>query len=130
MAEAKYMLDTNICIYMLKNNPPAVLKRFSECLDGEVTISAIVWAELCCGKNKDASALLDALYMRLNPRPFDSDAALKFGQLAQNHPEKKNTFDRLIAAHAISLGLTLVTNNPGDFSRYQQDGLRLENWAA
>lgn len=131
MRQAKYMLDTNICIYMLKNHPQEVMDRFSRCLEGEVTISSIVWAELCCGIGTLQSKLeMESIFLRLQPRPFDSAAAVQFGILAQNHPERKNSFDRLIAAHAISLNLVLVTNNPADFKLYEASGLKLENWVA
>jgi len=69
-----------------------------------------------------------SLFSKLAPKPFDMDAAAMFGGLSQQYPGKRNSFDRMIAAHALALNVTLVTNNVADFDIYQAAGLRLENW--
>jgi len=69
-----------------------------------------------------------ALFARLSPRNFDMDAAVVFGRLSQQFRDRKSSFDRMIAAHAISLDVTLVTNNTADFLPYQSAGLKLDNW--
>jgi tRNA(fMet)-specific endonuclease VapC len=128
----QHLLDTNICIYLLKHQPPALVARFARCRQGEVAVSAITWAELCCGLDvKNSQAQLDALAERLIVLPFGEAAARIFGILWQAHPQRgKNTADRLIAAHAIAQNATLVTNNPADFAAYQGNGLQLADWLA
>jgi len=126
----QYLLDTNICIYLMDERPPSVIKKFAKYKQGQVAISAVTWAELCCGldTHNDASEMA-LLHEKLSPQPFDAAAAAVFGQLSQQFPKKKASFDRMIAAHAISLKVALVTNNTADFLIYQAAGLRLENWA-
>lgn len=129
----KYMLDTNICIYLMKHQPPAVRARFAECFVGDVVISAITLAELeygvaCSG---DARAhnqvLLDSLLEDIRVEPFDARAAQSYGPLRLAHRARnKDALDKLIAAHALSLGVTLVTNNEADFHGFA--GLVVENW--
>ncbi|MCL2021791.1 MAG: type II toxin-antitoxin system VapC family toxin [Betaproteobacteria bacterium] len=130
MARLNYLLDTNICIYLMSHNPDSVSKKFSECKPGEVSISSITWAELCCGidthNNKNE---IMSLLGRLMPQDFGVDAGVVFGMLSQQFPDRKNTFDRMIAAHALALKATLVTNNMADFEVYKPAGLMLENWA-
>ena len=121
------MLDTNILIYATNNKPPEIFERLAKFRKGEVVISAIAWAEYCVGIHKfkiDHSAvetLIDIL-------PFDSAAGNTYGMLTAAHPDRASGFDRLIAAHAISAGVKLITNNPGDFALYLNDGLAVENW--
>ncbi|GHT82186.1 ribonuclease VapC [Betaproteobacteria bacterium] len=125
----KYMLDTNICIYLIREKPPSVIEKFATLRKGEIAISAVTWGELCCGLNtKNSQAQMDALLAKLEPVAYDNDAAYAFGMLSQRFPDRRSSFDRMIAAHAISLGVTLVTNNTADFDLYQDAGLRLENW--
>ena len=125
----KYMLDTNICIYLMREQPEAVIKRFSKVRRGDVAISAITWAELCCGldiyNSKDE---MFNLLAKLDQRPFDFKASALFGELSQKYPNRKGSFDRMIAAHALSLDAVLVTNNEADFAVYVESGLRVENW--
>lgn len=130
MAILKYLLDTNICIYLMEENPAAVIEKFAKCKRGEVALSAITWAELCCGMDthNDSSEMMELFY-RLSPRDFDMDAAMVFGKLSQQFPNRKSSFDRMIAAHAIALDVILITNNISDFEIYQSAGLRVENWA-
>ena len=129
----RYMLDTNICIYLMKHHPPEVRARFAECYVGDVVISAITLAELefgvaCSGssrkRNQDA---LDSLLEDILVAPFESAAARAYGPLGAAHRERgKQALDKLIASHALALGATLVTNNEADFRNF--GGLVIENW--
>ena len=130
------MLDTNICIYMIKNDPPEVRERFSKYSPGEVGISSISVAELCCGVEKSAAReknarALEALLLPLEIIPFDMSAAKKYGEI-RSALEKNGTpigsMDMLIAAAAISINCTLVTHNIHEFKRVS--GLRCESWVS
>ena len=128
----RYMLDTNICIYLTKNQPEQVAKRFAECFVGDVVISAITFAELEYGVAVSANRArerrnLAALAEDILVMPFDSAAASAYGPIREATRErKKDQLDKLIAAHAVALGVVLVTNNERDFAAYP--GLRVENW--
>ncbi len=129
----KYMLDTNICIYLMKHQPARVRARFAECFVGDVVISAITLAELefgvtCSGEAQARNqALLDSLLEDILVAPFEASAARAYGPLrAANRQRNKDALDKLIASHALSLGVTLVTNNEADFRGYA--GLTVENW--
>ena len=129
----KYMLDTNICIYLMKHQPPQVRERFAECFVGDVVISAITLAELefgvaCSGEAQAHNqVLLDSLLEDILVAPFEAQAARAYGPLrAANRERNKDALDKLIAAHALSLGVTLVTNNQADFKTFT--GLKVENW--
>ena len=127
-----YMLDTNMCIYLMKHQPEQVARRFSQCYVGDVVMSAITYAELQDGvavarNSKRERRNLTALVEDIPVAPFDTAAALSYGPLLQvTQHRRKDQLDKLIAAHAVSLGVTLVTNNERDFSAYP--GLRIENW--
>ncbi|PUE40598.1 type II toxin-antitoxin system VapC family toxin [Limnohabitans sp. Bal53] len=129
----KYMLDTNICIYLMKHQPPQVQARFAKCFVGDVVMSAITLAELefgvACSGDAQAhnQALLSSLLEDIPAAPFEGQAARIYGPLRAAHKERqKDALDKLIAAHALSLGTTLVTNNEADFKGFT--GLRIENW--
>ena len=129
----KFMLDTNICIYLMKHQPPQVRARFAECFVGDVVISAITLAELefgiACSSESLArnQAALDALLEDLLVAPFEARAARAYGPLrAANRERNKDALDKLIASHAMSLSVTLVTNNEADFRGFS--GLVVENW--
>lgn len=130
----KYLLDTNICIYLLKQRPPQVAERFAECYEGEVVISAVTLAELrygvrCCPPETRAQneAALNALLEVIPAIPFDEQSANQYAEVRYATREKKSdTLDKLIAAQAIALDVVLVTNNEADFQRYP--GLKIENW--
>jgi tRNA(fMet)-specific endonuclease VapC len=125
----KYLLDTNICIYMLKNQPQSVIEKFKTLRKGEVAISSVTWGELCCGLDtKDTCGRLETLGEHLLVAPYDKSAAFQYGVLSRQFPNRKASFDRMIAAHALALGITLVTNNIADFSLYAAAGLAVENW--
>jgi tRNA(fMet)-specific endonuclease VapC len=127
-----YMLDTNMCIYLMKNQPPEVADRFAQCRVGDVVMSAITYAELEYGvatstDPKQESANLAGLIEDIPVIGFDRAAATAYGPIRLATREKKNDhLDKLIAAHAVSLGAIVVTNNIKDFAKYPD--LLLENW--
>lgn len=129
----KYMLDTNICIYLMKHQPPQVRARFADCFVGDVVISAVTLAELefgvaCSGESQARNrAALDSLLEDILVAPFEAGAARAYGPLRAAHRERnKDALDKLIAAHALALGVTLVTNNEADFRSFA--GLVVDNW--
>lgn len=130
---SKYMLDTNICIYLIKNRPLSVAARFAACYRGEVVISAITLTELQygveCSTEKERNQHALALLLEDIPAvPFDVSAASAYGIIrAATRDRKRDALDKLIAAHAVALGVTLITNNERDFKDYP--GLKLDNWA-
>jgi tRNA(fMet)-specific endonuclease VapC len=130
---ARYMLDTNICIYLMKHQPPEVAARFAQCYVGDVVISAITLAELeygvaCSGDQQARNRrALDDFLQEVPVAPFDGAAAAVYGPVRLATRERqRDALDKLIAAHANALDAVLVTNNLGDFAAYP--GLRLENW--
>jgi len=124
----KGMLDTNILIYLSRRQPPQVLERLRGFRRGEIVISSIVWAEFSVGLHK-AGIDGGGVERWMDILPFDKAAGDVFGTLTAKYPGRAKGFDRLIAAHAIAAGVTLVSNNTADFTQYLDDGLRLENWA-
>ena len=126
----QFMLDTNICIYLIKAHPPAVLNRFAQFRKGEVVISAVTWAELCAGAGKEGAEMVQNSRRGLAVADFDRQAGVRYGELTALHPNRKKSFDRMIAAHALALDVTLVSNNTADFAIYENSGLRLDNWVS
>ncbi|MBS4095358.1 MAG: type II toxin-antitoxin system VapC family toxin [Sulfuricella sp.] len=129
----RYLLDTNICIYLMKHHPPEVARRFADCFAGEVAISSITLAELeygviASGDNQAHNrAALEALLEDIPALPFDVPAARAYGAVRLAAAQRRrDALDKLIAAHAIALDTILVTNNEADFAAYP--GIRLENW--
>lgn len=128
----RYMLDTNICIYLIKHQPEQVARRFDACLTGEVVMSAITFAELSFGVEVCSDPLgemnnLMSLVQDIPVLPYDMVAGRAYGPIrAATRERRRDHLDKLIAAHAVSLGVTLVTNNLRDFSHYP--GLITENW--
>jgi len=129
----RYMFDTNICIYLMRRHPPEVAKRFALMGHGDIVISAISFAELrygveCRPESGDmAERALAALIQDIPVLPFETNAAVNYGVLRNAVRSRRcDALDRLIAAHAASLSLTLVTNNEADFLDYP--GLVVENW--
>ena len=128
-----YMLDTNICIYLLRRHPPEVMRQLEARDEGEVAMSVVTYAELRAGLEMQANnrihdeQVLGLLTQRIPVLNFDVSAAERYGVLrAAIRERKRDALDRLIAAHAVSLGATLVTNNDTDFIGYP--GLVVENW--
>lgn len=129
-----YMLDTNICIYVINARPPSVLERFRRERLGSIGISSVTAAELAFGVAKSGSARnREALEMFLAPLevlPFDASAIWHYGDLRaalERRGEPIGALDTMIAAHAMASNTILVTNNTREFARVA--GLRLENWA-
>lgn len=132
----KYMLDTNICIYLMKHQPPEVRERFAQCFVGDVVISAVTLAELEFGiacsstATQDSNRLaLESLLDDIMVAPFDAQAAKAYGPIRAAYKDRNHdALDKLIASHAVALGVTLVTNNEADFVNYA--GLHVENWVS
>ncbi len=131
----KYMLDTNICIYLIKQKPEKVLRHFKAHSVGDVGISSITLAELNYGieksqqvrKNRQA---LDEFILPLEIADFDEKASASYGKVrASLEKEGKpiGSMDMLIGAHALSLGVTLVTNNMSEFK--QITNLKVVDWS-
>ncbi|MBP3900814.1 MAG: type II toxin-antitoxin system VapC family toxin [Blautia sp.] len=130
-----YMLDTNICIYAIKHKPEKVFHKLQEVEPEDVCVSSVTYAELVHGVEKSAAVeknrlALSLLLANIDIMDFDVNAADHYGKI-RAALEKKGTpigpLDMMIAGHAQSLGLTIVTNNVKEFSRV--DNLKIENWA-
>lgn len=129
-----YLLDTNICIYALKNRPPEVLERLEAVGRGAVALSVITVLELRQGAEKsqrvaENHSRLDFFLSPIKILPFDEEAAVVAARI-RAHLERRGTpigdLDTLIAAHAIARDLILVTNNLQEFERVP--GLKTDNW--
>ncbi len=132
----KLLLDTYICIYIIKQQPAAVLKRFVEYQVGDIGISSITLSELRYGVAKSAhreknAKALDEFVIPLEVISFDDEAAHVYGDIRATL-EKAGTpigaMDMLIAAHAVSLGIPLGTNNTREFVRIPT--LTIIDWTA
>lgn len=130
----KYMLDTNICIYIIKQKPASVLSKFREFNPGDICISSITLAELEYGveksehKERNRIALAGFL-VPIEVLPFSEKASGIYGKIRANLEKQGNiigAYDLLIGAHAMSENLTLVSNNLREFERIP--GLVCENW--
>ena len=130
----RYMLDTNICIYVIKHKPKTVFQKLQNINPEDVCISSVTYAELVHGVEKSAAVeknrlALSMLLANMEILDFDVDAADCYGKI-RAVLEKKGTpigpLDMMIAAHAQSLGYTVVTNNVKEFSRVS--ALQIENW--
>lgn len=130
----RYMLDTNMCIYLMKHQPPEVARRFAQCLVGDVVMSAITYAELEYGvaaaaNPKRERANLASLVEDIPVMPFDAAAGGAYGPIRlATRDSKRDHLDKMIAAHAVALGAIVVTNNGKDFAKYP--GVVAENWLA
>ncbi|MDD5056337.1 MAG: type II toxin-antitoxin system VapC family toxin [Sideroxydans sp.] len=130
----RYLLDTNICIYIKNHRPPEVLARFSKLPPGKVAMSVITYGELCFGaekssKPKETRQILEHLVSLIPVLPLDENATMHYGKIRQQlqaigKPIGNN--DLWIAAHALAGKLILVTNNEDEFRRVA--GLKVENW--
>ena len=133
--EPRYLLDTNICIYIRQNKPEQVLSRFRKLRPGEAVLSVITYGELLYGAAKSAhrTAALDRLreLVHLLPAmPLPETVAEAYGAMRaelESKGEMIGNNDLWIAAHALAAGLTLVTNNEKEFRRVR--GLKVQNWA-
>ena len=131
---ARYMLDTDTCIYLKNRRPPSIAKRFNTLKSGEVVISLVTFGELYNGalkSNESQAALknINQLARRLPIQAMSVDVAKTYGSIRRTLEQQGRVIganDMWIAAHALSSGLTLVTNNMKEFGRV--DGLKIENW--
>ena len=128
-----YMLDTNICIYMMNQKTPNLTHRLIQLKKGEAVMSVVTYAEIRAGieirsTHQEADEkVLNKITQLLPVLPFDMSAAHAYGQLRSLiQDRKRNSLDRLIGAHALSCGATLVTHNTADFADYPN--LKIEDW--
>ena len=132
----RYLLDTNICIYIAKHNPPAVRERFSRHTADELVMSVVTLGELRFGAEKSQSreralAVIARLEAAMKIAPLTEVAGEHYGQIRaslQERGEMIGNNDLWLAAHAKAEGWILVTNNEREFARVE--GLQVENWAA
>jgi tRNA(fMet)-specific endonuclease VapC len=135
MAQPRYLLDTNICIYIRRERPQAVMERFQELPPGSTAISVITFGELLYRVRKSsdphrALMILEELTALIPVMPMAIDVAETYGIIRSDlaaRGELIGNNDLWIAAHAKSLGMTLVTNNEKEFQRVTS--LTIENWA-
>ncbi len=123
----RYLIDSDLAIYAMGGEADSPLnRRLASCYPGDVAISAISFAEVALGTwngKPPQQEILDAFVRVIPILPFDDAAAREYARL----PFKRARFDRLLAAHALSLGATIVTNNEADFE--DVPGVSVENWA-
>jgi len=129
----KYLLDTNICIYLINERPKKAIAHFKRHSIGDIGISSITASELAFGIAKSGSlknrVALEAFLLPLQILEYDANAAMVYGDIRAALEKKGKTIgplDMLIAAHALSRQLVLVTNNEKEFRRVDQ--LKVENW--
>ncbi len=130
----KFMLDTNTCIYIIKRRPQAVLERFASHPVGVIGVSVMTLAELEYGASKSSNPArnreaLEQFVLPLEIAAFDRPATVTYGKiraLLEKRGRPIGSMDLLIAAHALTLGVRLVTNNVKEFTRVPN--LRVENW--
>ncbi len=131
----RYLIDTNICIYIMNKRPVDVIRKFKQFEPGEISISSITVSELQYGVEKSVQQKKNRLRLEefmapFRILPYDEFAAITYGTIRfqlekQGHPI--GPLDLLIAAHALSQKLILVTNNEKEFKRIKN--LKVENWA-
>lgn len=125
MTSARFLLDANCCILLIEKRSQALRRRAEECAPDQMVTSAVAFAEVALGtdwSNPGAADLINDFFAVVPVLPFDREAARIYADL----PFKRHRFDRLIAAHSLALGVTLVTAKPRDFRDI--DGLRVEDW--
>jgi tRNA(fMet)-specific endonuclease VapC len=121
----RYLIDADSAIYALSGRFPSLRSRLEDCEPGEVSISAISFAEIALGSHigkPPAAETLEAFVRAVPILPFDEVAAREYARL----PFKRTRFDRLLAAHALSMGATVITNNQMDFVDLPH--LKTVNW--
>lgn len=120
-----YLLDTNSCVFLFAGTYPRLVERVAACRSGDLALSTIVLAELALGSANGKIPpieLLDAFLEEVVLLPFDDAAARAYAQM----PFRRGRFDRLLAAHALSLNATVITSNLMDFADIP--GLKVEDW--
>jgi tRNA(fMet)-specific endonuclease VapC len=131
---ARYLLDTNICIYIQRQKPGEVLARFKKLKPGDASISVITWGELLYGAEKSqhrkkALQLLEEFKNFVPVLPMPENAGKSYGIIRASLESQENPIgnnDLWIAAHAKAASLTIVTNNEREFERVP--GLKVQNW--
>ena len=121
----RYLIDADCAIYAMTARYEPLRTRLTACAPGDVAISAISFAEIALGNEQGRPPLpevLEAFLAAIPLVPFDESAARAYSKL----PFRRARFDRLLAAHALSLDVVVITNNEGDFA--DVPGLRIENW--
>jgi tRNA(fMet)-specific endonuclease VapC len=121
----RFLIDADSSIYSMVDLSSRVNVRLAECEPGDVSISAISFAEIALGtvlQRPPPAEVIDAFLTQIPLLPFDEAAARAYAGL----PFKRAGFDRLLAAHALSIGATVITNNEEDFA--DVPGLKVENW--
>lgn len=126
-----YLLDTNACIDFARARSERLRERLEQVFDAGLAISTITLAELRLGARADRAdpnddRLLDVLIRSIAALDFDADAAEQYAMIVRQVGVRRRSFDRLIAAHALSRNLVLVTSNERDFADIP--GLRVEDW--
>ncbi len=132
----KYMLDTNMCIYLIKKQPQDVFEKFKTLDVGDVCISSVTLSELMYGVQKSLhqeknQAALEEFLSPIEVFPYDEYAAVCYGQIRASLEKNGiliGPLDMMIAAHATSLNAVIVTNNTKEFSRVMN--LKVENWTS
>ena len=132
--KAKYMMDTDTCIYLKRRRPPEVEEKFRQLQRGEVVMSMITYGELYNGatKSREAKAALynlERLSEHIPVQAMSLEVATHYGKIRSALEKQGNIIggnDLWIAAHALALDLIVITNNTGEFSRVP--GLKIENW--
>jgi len=132
--EARFLLDTNTCIYIRRRRPPEVLARFQHLRPGEAALSIVTYGELCYGAEKSVARIkalkdLEEFASLIQVLPLPAEAARIYGVIRANLQVKGEVIggnDLWIAAHAKAMNLTLVTNNEREFKRV--GGLKVQNW--
>jgi tRNA(fMet)-specific endonuclease VapC len=132
----KYMLDTNICIGLIRQKPQKLIRRLTRCEPGEVGVSSITIAELAFGANKSSQvennlSALEQFLLPIEIADFDQRASAAYG-IVRAYLEREGivigSMDMLIGSHALSLGAVLVTNDVDEFQRIPK--LKIEDWMA
>jgi tRNA(fMet)-specific endonuclease VapC len=131
----RYLIDTNICVYIMNRRPAEVIKKFKQISPGDIGISSVTVSELQYGVSKSKykernQQRLDEFLLPMTILAFDANAAKFYGDIRYDLEKQGQIIgplDLLIAAHAMSEGLIIVTNNDKEFRRIK--GLTVENWA-
>lgn len=121
----RYLIDADCAVYAMIERYSALTARMEECVPGDIAISAISFAEIALGTEigkPPPANILDAFLLAIPLLPFDEAAARAYAKL----PFKRARFDRLLAAHALSVDAVIITNNEADFA--DVPGLKIENW--
>lgn len=121
----RYLIDANSAVYAMDDGHEVLTARIADHAPGEIAMSTVSYAEVAYGTyvgKPPPPEILDAFVAAIPLLSFDEAAAREYARL----PFKRARFDRLLAAHALSIGATVITNNESDFA--DVPGLKVENW--